>query len=172
MEPNWGREEMAEAQCRIAELEAEVEEMRARKNAAYEERNRVVAALAQMALAKGWKVSRTRTTIEGWNKEWHGCVFIETPVGQMSWHYHDSHEHLFRGLPTTDIKWDGHTTSEKYNRLEYLGDHLALCIQVGAAGPGEIEIRVPFLGSAQFVAREPRSHIAAEIVATVREMNR
>lgn len=91
--------------------------MEARKDAAYEERNRVVAALAR-AFPSGVK----RTAIPGWSDDWHGCVYIDLPTGQASWHYHDSHAHLFDGLPPYPGEWDGHSTEEKYRRLAALAD--------------------------------------------------
>ena len=92
-----------------------VEDMRQRKDVAYEERNRVVAALARL-----FPSGITKTDIPGWDAEWHGCVYIDTPVGQLSWHFHDSQAHLFDGLPSYEGKWDGHTTEEKYERLSNL----------------------------------------------------
>lgn len=89
--------------------------MRARKDGAYEERNRVVAALASC-----FPSGIARTTIEGWHAEWHGCVYIDLPTGQASWHYHDSQAHLFAHLPTYTKEWDGHTTEEKYERVSRL----------------------------------------------------
>lgn len=89
-----------------------VEEMRESKDAAYLERNRLVAFLARQ-----FPSGIARTAIEGWSDDWHGCVYIDTPEGQMSWHYHDSHTFLFEGLPPYVGKWDGHTTDEKYERL-------------------------------------------------------
>lgn len=98
--------------------EEKYEAMRARKDAAYKERNRVVAAFAFMAAAMGWRVGIRPTKIDGWSADWHGCVWIDSPAGQMSWHYHDSHAGLFADLPVYDgPEWDGHTTPEKYERL-------------------------------------------------------
>lgn len=91
----------------------ELEEMEARKDAAYFERNRVVAVLARC-----FPSGKARTAIEGWSEDWHGCVYIDLPVGQVSWHYHDSHAFLFKDLPEYQGSWDGHTTEEKYARLE------------------------------------------------------
>lgn len=102
-----------------------LKDMEARKDAAYEERNRVVAALAWMCVWAGWKVGTARTAIEGWSEDWHGCVYIDFPHGQASWHYHDSHAHLFRELPAYRGSWDGHTTLEKYERVAYLSEVLA-----------------------------------------------
>lgn len=87
-------------------------EMTARKDAAYEERNRVVAALAGV-----YPSGIARTAIEGWSEDWHGCVYIDLPTGQASWHYHDSQAYLFAHLPPYAGTWDGHTTPEKYERL-------------------------------------------------------
>lgn len=88
-----------------------------RKNGAYEERNRCVALLARMARHMGMNVGLRRSNIEGWGEEWHGCVYIDLPTGQVSWHYHDSHAPMFYGLPTYEMPYDGHTTPEKYSRV-------------------------------------------------------
>lgn len=94
---------------------SELEQMRARKDAAYLERNQVVA-----ALAKCFPSGVARTAIEGWSEDWHGCVYIDLPTGQASWHFHDSHAYLFDGLPPYMGTWDGHDTPEKYARLAKL----------------------------------------------------
>lgn len=97
-------------------------DMEARKDAAYYERNQVVA-----ALAKCFPSGVARTAIEGWSEDWHGCVYIDLPTGQVSWHFHDSQAHLFAGLPPYAGKWDGHDTPEKYRRVG------ALEVSAGAA---------------------------------------
>lgn len=89
--------------------------MEARKDAAYLERNQVVA-----ALAKAFPSGVARTAIEGWSEDWHGCVYVDLPTGQASWHFHDSQANLFDGLPQYHGDWDGHTTEEKYRRLAAL----------------------------------------------------
>lgn len=61
------------------EPDSEVEKMRARKDAAYLERNQVVA-----ALAKCFPSGIAKTAIEGWGEDWHGCVYIDLPTGQAS----------------------------------------------------------------------------------------
>lgn len=93
-------------------------EMEARKDAAYEERNRCVALIARMAVWMALPVAVTKTAIEGWSEDWHGCIYIELPTGQVSWHFHDSQAYLFAGLPTGDAAWDGHDTPEKYRRVD------------------------------------------------------
>ncbi len=82
---------------------------------AYCERNRVVAALAKI-----YPSGVARTEIPDWDPCWHGCVYIDLPTGQVSWHYHDRDDDLFAGLPAYDKPWDGHTTKEKYERLAAL----------------------------------------------------
>lgn len=90
----------------------QLKDMEARKDAAYLERNQVVA-----ALAKCFPSGTARTAIEGWSDDWHSCVYIDLPTGQASWHYHDSHAYLFKDLPPYSGEWDGHTTERKYERL-------------------------------------------------------
>ena len=82
------------------------------RDAVYTERNKIVAVLAAM-----FPSGIARTDILGWEPEWHGCVYIDFPTGQVSWHYHDRDAHLFAHLPAYVKGWDGHTTDEKYERL-------------------------------------------------------
>jgi hypothetical protein len=93
----------------------ELAAMTERKDGAYLERNRVVA-----ALAKCFPSGIARTAIEGWSEDWHGCVYIDLPTGQVSWHYHDSQAYLFECLPPYAKPWDGHDTEEKYRRVAAL----------------------------------------------------
>jgi hypothetical protein len=98
---------------RTAEQAADrIEQLEAARDGAYTERNRLVALLASI-YPSGVK----KTAIPGWDEAWHGCVYIDTPQGQASWHFHDSEAHLFSHLPPYEGEWDGHTTEEKYERL-------------------------------------------------------
>lgn len=101
----------------ICAVSDELAQMRQRKDDAYLERNRCVALVARMALSMGLGVGVARTAIEGWSEDWHGCVYIELPTGQCSWHFHDSQAGLFAGLPAYEGSWDGHSTPEKYERV-------------------------------------------------------
>ena len=96
-------------------LRARVTELEAQKNGAYFERNQVVA-----ALAKCFPSVVTKTAIEGWSEDWHGCVYIDLPTGQVSWHFHDSQTYLFSGINHGECAWDGHDTPEKYRRVNAL----------------------------------------------------
>jgi hypothetical protein len=94
-----------------------MQQLREQKDAAYLERNQCVALIARMAVAMGLPVAVTKTAIEGWSEDWHGCIFIGLPTGQVSWHFHDSQAHLFEALPHREQVWDGHDTPEKYRRV-------------------------------------------------------
>jgi hypothetical protein len=84
-------------------------------DAVYLERNLLVRYLATV-----FPSGTRRTEIEGWDPEWNGCVFIDTPEGQLSWHYHDREIPIFADLPPYKKERDGHTTDEKYKRLKRL----------------------------------------------------
>lgn len=82
---------------------------------AYRERNQLVAALSKVFPS----VLAPATDAEpGWST----VVMIQLPTGQVSWHIKDSEipeffSHLVRD---TNATWDGHTTEEKYRRLNAL----------------------------------------------------
>jgi hypothetical protein len=106
----------------VSRLRGEVERMERDKDGAYDERNRCVAAMAYMAVGLGWRagLGRHDPNDAAWDREWLNIVYIDTPNGQASWHIHDRDVPLFGGLPRYDSQWDGHSTSEKYARLEQL----------------------------------------------------
>lgn len=89
------------------------------KNEAYAERNQILALLARMALRLGWQawVGQHPESDKAWDADWRTTLFIESPKGQLSWHFHDSERDLLAGLPRGPNLWDGHTTAEKYSRL-------------------------------------------------------
>ena len=92
--------------------QAEVERLRAAKAAAYDERSRLVAVLARL-----YPSGVQRTAIDDVDGEWHGCVYIDLPTGQASWHFQGDQARHFVDLPPYEGSWDGHTTAEKYERL-------------------------------------------------------
>jgi hypothetical protein len=96
-----------------------VEAMRERKDGAYSERNKCVALLAKLAIKNGWTAGVTAHPPEdkNWEDDWRTIVFIDTPAGQVSWHFHDSEMDLIEGLPGYVGNWDGHDTPEKYRRV-------------------------------------------------------
>lgn len=102
----------------------EYERVKVQKDAAYRERNQLVALLAGLAKSElpGWHAWLGKHEEDSlWDPEWMNIVFIETPAGQLSWHIHDSEMQFFTGLhPTLYKKWDGHTLDVKYARIMYL----------------------------------------------------
>jgi hypothetical protein len=98
----------------------QIEEMRARKDAAYEERNRVVAALSKL-----WPSHLAQHPEDDltWERDWMTIVCIHSPQGQLTWHVHDSQRFLFAHLSMGEGHWDGHTTEQKYQRLAALQAH-------------------------------------------------
>ena len=94
----------------------ELEQLRADKAQAYSERNRLVAYLASLYPS----CLERHPADEEWEDDWRWIVFIHHPAGQLSWHIHDSELERFSHVPRGigNVKWDGHTTEEKYRRLE------------------------------------------------------
>jgi len=137
-------------------------DMERRKDAAYEERNKVVAALAKL-----FPSGICKTDIPGWSDDWHGCVRIDLPTGQVSWHYHDSQAHLFADLPPYQGEWDGHDTQEKYRRLA------ALSPEPQASNAGAVEVNYDdFFAAYRYVPRSkmsPTSCLKTRLRSLLRE---
>lgn len=83
----------------------------------YWERNRLVRLLASL-----YPSGQRKTAIEGWDAEWHNCIFIDLPTGQASWHIHERQMDEFASLPEYTKPWDGHSTAEKYDRVLALAE--------------------------------------------------
>lgn len=110
----------------LDECIAQIKQLRREKDAAYSERNKLVAALARFAqMPNTFDRSRWRAGVgrhqpdpdPTWDPKWMTVIFIDTPMGQLSWHVHDDERDLFAGLPAYHDPWDLHTTQEKYDRL-------------------------------------------------------
>lgn len=103
--------------------EATGRDYRKERDVAYTERNRLVAALCRLLTEcdeyHAWL--GLHPPDPDWDPAWRTIVFIDGPTGQMSWHLHDDDVHLFFGLPLEANTWDGHTTTEKYERLAKIG---------------------------------------------------
>lgn len=90
----------------------QIAQLTARKDGAYDDRMHLVAAMARLF------PSGVRDTVTpGWTPAWKGCVYIDLPTGQISYHYHTRHEALFAGLPAYEKPWDGHDKGEVHARL-------------------------------------------------------
>lgn len=103
-----------------SEALAALEEMREQKRVAYRERNRVVIALAHMALQLGFRAGVAEHEPkegETWDPTWNMAIRIDLPDGQVSWHVPDDQKHLLCNLPAYKGEYDGHDSVEKYARL-------------------------------------------------------
>ena len=90
------------------------------KDSAYEERDKLVAALSKIFPA--WLgLHNNGDEDPGWDPEWLRTVLIQLPTGQVSWHIKESELPMFAHLKQDLTKpWDGHDTPEKYRRLAAL----------------------------------------------------
>lgn len=52
-------------------------------------------------------------------------VYVEAGAGQLSWHISAADLPLFAHVPRGEAGWDGHTTAQKYGRLDNLTRTLA-----------------------------------------------
>ena len=98
--------------------------------AAYTERNHLASALAHL-----FPSGIARTAIPGWDEEWHGCVYIDLPTGQISYHYHDSEHYLFVDLPPYRGIWDGHDKETVHQRLMDLRASCAVALSTVKPSP-------------------------------------
>lgn len=108
-----------EAASHVTPAFLELEDIRAQKDNAYAERNKVLVLLASMAMRLGCRVGvgQHDHADTAWEFDWRTILFIDLPSGQASWHFHDSETHLLDGLPRYPDTWDGHSTPEKYERV-------------------------------------------------------
>lgn len=126
---NWLRTALTAA------MEEGMTRERESKDAAYHERNMLVAAFTKIYPAY---LARHDEKDETWENDWRWIVYIEIPVRvkgvlvgggnstdrtemkQVSWHIHDSERSLFDHLEVKENNWDGHNTERKYQRLAAL----------------------------------------------------
>lgn len=125
----------------IEDLLNEREALENEKNGAYDERNRVVAALASLVVISGGTAGIRKHEPDpdpDWDDDWKNVVAIDLPTGQVTWHYHDTERHLFEHLPEYHASWDGHTTDEKYKRTGELAKRAGQCDDIFATHKRDI----------------------------------
>lgn len=54
---------------------------------------------------------------EGTEDGFRNVLYADLPTGQVSWHIEDDHLFLFDFVAPYEGEFDGHTTTEKYQRL-------------------------------------------------------
>lgn len=143
---------------------AGVEELIEEKNEAYRQRNHLVAALARL-----FPSGIRQTNIDGWDQEWNGCVYIDLPIGQISYHYHVSQSYLFDDLPPYTKEWDGHEKETVHQRLAWLGvSYARMRAALEKASVGElIEALKPFAVRNMYPSRSGDDLV--EIECTIHE---
>lgn len=111
-------EQLAQANQRIKELEIEldmaqdaVDVYKHRIERAYTERSYATAALARMALRAGYDAGTGVDDTPGM-EEFSTILYVDTPAGQVSWHYKDDDAWLLEGLPSYTKGWDGTSRSK------------------------------------------------------------
>lgn len=87
------------------------------KDEAYKERNVLVAALSKQYYSH---LCRHPETDTAWENDWRWIVCIHLPTGQATWHIHDTELGLFNHLDRGVNHFDGHSTEEKYLRVNKL----------------------------------------------------
>ncbi len=84
----------------------------------YTERALLIRALAKalpsLSTQYGLKLDPERTDSDPWRY----VFFIDLPTGQVSWHIHINDLVLLEDIPTYRGTWDGHSDSEKIDRLK------------------------------------------------------
>jgi len=98
-------------------IDTKIIEAREAKDYAYWERNQLVGVLSRLYPSH---LAKHPESDKEWEDDWRNIVCIHTPAGQVTWHLHDSDMPMFKHLEVDKDHWDGHTTEEKYKRLEAL----------------------------------------------------
>lgn len=88
-----------------------------RLDAAYLDRDRVLALLAAFAASAGHRAGIGFDSDPAVRAPWNRVLFIDLPTGQVSWHIHERNLPLFDGLDAYDAAWDGHDLSSKFARV-------------------------------------------------------
>jgi len=103
-------------------LDAQLQLLNDQKNQAYEERNALVSAISKI-----WPshMALHPESDESWERDWMRIVCVHSPVGQLTWHIHDS-DRGFDHLNMAPNDWDGHSTEEKYKRLASFCDEVGI----------------------------------------------
>lgn len=94
------------------------EDYKKQRDQAYWERNQLLALLTHEYVS--WLEKHPESDKE-WEDEWRNIVFISFPVGDYSWHIHDSEIKYFSHLEFKEgNSWDGSSTQEKYNKIRII----------------------------------------------------
>ncbi len=96
------------------DLKDQIKKLKSEKDGAYSERNKLVSLISKIFPSS---LGRHEDSDTSWNDDWRWIVYVNIPTGQCSWHIHDDDLPMFSHLKRENVKWDGHTTEEKYDRI-------------------------------------------------------
>lgn len=77
----------------------------AKLNEVYRQRNSLAIALVKLTLQNGGTAGKQFEV--GGTNGWGWVVYVDTPVGQLSWHMSPESVHLLDDLPVYAGAWDG-----------------------------------------------------------------
>lgn len=100
-------------QSKIERLNDELKIQTDRTNTAYTQRAIAAVAFAHTVLLQGGSAGVGRDSREDQPDEWRVVLYVDTPVGQLSWHIAPSDQYMLEGLPQYSGTWDG-----KWNSAE------------------------------------------------------
>jgi hypothetical protein len=106
----------------INELMDTVERLKESLDGVYAERNLLIALVAKLSLQMGYTVGIGKDNDPDIGPEWKNIIYVEIPhygrTEQLSWHLHQNEMINFKNVPLYSRIWDGHSTEEKYRRIE------------------------------------------------------
>jgi hypothetical protein len=103
-------------------FERSVERSKVPKDKVYAERNLLVCALSKLFPSYLHRHTDKELEDMGWDEGRGWVVYIQIPVGQLSWYIRTEELELFDHLDRrADGGYDGHSTEEKYDRLTNIG---------------------------------------------------
>jgi hypothetical protein len=107
------------AQSHIVSQDREIQNLIDSRSDVYFER-----AMLLSALSKVFSSHLDHHKGKGWEDDYRTIVCIHFPTGQGTWHIHDTQVPFFNHLKyqVGETHWDGHTTQEKYERLNRMRD--------------------------------------------------
>lgn len=93
------------------------------KDAIYKERNACVLFIAKLLKAQGYAVWLRGDPLDEWQ-----IILMDSPAGQLSWHITRDEAVVFSRIARYENhdstrRWDGHTTADKYERMNKLLRH-------------------------------------------------
>lgn len=96
-----------------------IQELHDKQDEIYRERNQCISLICRLAMALGLNVGIGEhiNTDRVMDSKFLNVVYVDLPSGQCGWHIPEHDMPMFEFLPKYQLKWDGHTTEQKYERV-------------------------------------------------------